>query len=61
MLPRDVPIIRLEDAGMAEQMVRYVLAAALRFVQRFDVYARQQRDTRGSSTSRARRRRSRPA
>ena len=29
---------------MAEQMVRYVLAAALRFVQRFDVYARQQRD-----------------
>ena len=44
-VPRDVPIIRLEDAGMAEQMVRYVLAAALRFVQRFDVYARQQRDT----------------
>jgi glyoxylate/hydroxypyruvate reductase A len=43
-VPRDVPIIRLEDAGMAEQMVRYVLAAALRFAQRFDVYARQQRD-----------------
>jgi glyoxylate/hydroxypyruvate reductase A len=45
-LPRDVPVIRLEDAGMAEQMVRYVLAAALRFVQRLDVYARQQRDVR---------------
>ena len=44
-VPRDVPIIRLEDAGMAEQMVRYVLAAALRFAQRFDVYARQQRET----------------
>jgi len=43
-VPRDVPIIRLEDAGMAEHMVRYVLAAALRFLQRLDVYARQQRD-----------------
>ena len=43
-LPRDVPIIRLEDAGMAEQMVRYALAATLRFTQRFDVYAKQQRD-----------------
>jgi glyoxylate/hydroxypyruvate reductase len=45
-LPRDVPVIRLEDAGMAEQMVRYVLAAALGFVQRMDVYARQQREVR---------------
>src|SRR5438477_5903400 len=45
-LPRDVPLIRLEDAGMAEQMVRYVLAATLRFTQRLDVYARQQRDRR---------------
>jgi glyoxylate/hydroxypyruvate reductase A len=44
-VPRDVPIIRLEDAGMAEQMVRYVLAAALRFVQRLDTYARQQCDS----------------
>jgi len=45
-IPRDVPLIRLEDAGMAEQMVRYVLAAALRFLLRLDVYARQQRKTR---------------
>ncbi|TMH67891.1 MAG: glyoxylate/hydroxypyruvate reductase A [Betaproteobacteria bacterium] len=45
-LPRDVPVIRLEDAGMASQMVRYVLAATLRFAQRLDVYARQQRDRR---------------
>jgi glyoxylate/hydroxypyruvate reductase A len=43
-LPRDVPLIRLEDAGMADQMIRYVLAATLRFAQRLDVYARQQRD-----------------
>jgi glyoxylate/hydroxypyruvate reductase len=42
-LPRSVPLIRLEDAGMAGQMVRYVLAATLRFAQGFDRYARQQR------------------
>jgi glyoxylate/hydroxypyruvate reductase len=44
-LPRGVPVIRLEDAGMAEQMIRYVLGAALGFVQRMDVYARQQLDS----------------
>jgi glyoxylate/hydroxypyruvate reductase A len=44
--PRNVPLIRLEDAGMAGQMVRYVLAAALRVEQRLDVYSRQQRDVR---------------
>ena len=43
-LPRDVPLIRLEDAGMAGQMVRYVLAAVLRFSQRLDRYAIQQRE-----------------
>ena len=45
-IPRDVPIVRLEDAGMAEQMVRYVLSAALRVVQHLDIYARQQREGR---------------
>lgn len=45
-LPHGVPVIRLEDAGMAEQMIRYVLATALGFVQRMDVYARQQRQLR---------------
>jgi glyoxylate/hydroxypyruvate reductase A len=45
-LPRNVPLIKLEDAGMAEQMVRYALAAALRFVQGLDVYTRQQREAR---------------
>jgi glyoxylate/hydroxypyruvate reductase A len=43
-IPRGVPIIRLEDAGMAEQMIRYVESAALRVVQHLDVYARQQRE-----------------
>jgi len=42
-LPPHVPLIRLEDAGMAAQMVRYVLATALRVLGRLDVYARQQR------------------
>ncbi len=45
-LPDDVPVIRLEDAGMAAQMVRYVLAATLRFAQRLDIYAHQQGDRR---------------
>jgi glyoxylate/hydroxypyruvate reductase A len=43
-LPSDVPLIRLEDAGMAAQMIRYVLAATLRFAGQFDVYAKQQRE-----------------
>jgi glyoxylate/hydroxypyruvate reductase A len=42
-LPRHVPVSRLEDAGMAEPMTRYVLAAALRFMLRLDTYAAQQR------------------
>lgn len=42
-LPAGVPVIRVEDAGMAPQMVRYVLAAVLRFAQRIDTYASQQR------------------
>lgn len=42
-LPRDVPVSRLEDAGMAQPMASYVLAAALRFLLRLDTYASQQR------------------
>lgn len=41
-LPRAVPLIRVEDAGMAPQMIRYVLTAAMRFTQRLDTYRRQQ-------------------
>lgn len=40
-LANSVPLIRLEDAGMAEQMVEYVLYAALRYMRRFDEYDRQ--------------------
>jgi glyoxylate/hydroxypyruvate reductase len=43
-VPREVPLIRVEDAGMAPQMIRYVLTAAMRLVQRLDTYGRQQRD-----------------
>ncbi|MEP7329308.1 MAG: glyoxylate/hydroxypyruvate reductase A [Betaproteobacteria bacterium] len=43
-LPRNVPLVRVEDAGMALPMSHYVLAVALRFAQRFDLYARQQRN-----------------
>ncbi|MDP2699289.1 glyoxylate/hydroxypyruvate reductase A [Thalassospira sp.] len=41
-LPTDVPVIRLQDAGMADQMVQYHLYAALHFMRDFDIYARQQ-------------------
>lgn len=40
---REVPIVRLGDAGMAAQMEEYVLAAALRWQRRLDIYAAQQR------------------
>ena len=43
-LPHGAMVVRLEDAGMTEQMVRYSVAATLRHAQRLDVYARQQRD-----------------
>ena len=38
-LPRDVPLIRLDDAGMAEQMAEYVVHAVLRRYREFDAYA----------------------
>jgi glyoxylate/hydroxypyruvate reductase A len=43
-LRADVPLIRLEDAGMAEQMIEYVTYAALRCYRDFDGYAAQQRE-----------------
>ena len=42
-LPADVPVIRLEDAGMAEQMVDYVALAVLAAYRAQGPYARQQR------------------
>ena len=44
--PRDVPLLRLEDAGMSEALAEYVLAAVLRVYRGFDVYAAQQQQAR---------------
>jgi glyoxylate/hydroxypyruvate reductase A len=43
-LPADVPVYRLTDAGMAEQMAQYATAAVLRAFRELDLYAAQQRD-----------------
>ena len=39
-----VPIVRLGDAGMADQMAEYVAYAVLRYFRRFDEYEAQARD-----------------
>jgi glyoxylate/hydroxypyruvate reductase A len=41
-LPAGVPVVRLQDAGMAQQMVTYIVQGVLRHVRQFDVYAQQQ-------------------
>jgi glyoxylate/hydroxypyruvate reductase A len=41
-LPAGVPLVRLEDAGMADQMAQYVSAAALRYFRRLDEFDTQQ-------------------
>src|SRR3990172_653483 len=41
-LPPGVPLIRIEDGGMARQMAEYVTWAVLRYFRRLDVYAAQQ-------------------
>jgi glyoxylate/hydroxypyruvate reductase A len=41
-LPPGVPLVRLEDAGMARQMEEYVAWAVLRYFRRLDDYAEQQ-------------------
>ena len=43
LLPPHVPVIKLDDAGMAPQMVQYVLAAVLRHLRRGSDYAALQR------------------
>ncbi len=45
-LPRDVPVIRLEDAGMAEQMAEYVALAVLAAYRDLRVYEEEQRERR---------------
>ncbi len=42
-LPADVPIMRLVDAGMAEQMIDYILWVALTLQGDFDLYLERQR------------------
>lgn len=46
MLPAHVPIARLVDSNMVEQMSEYVLYGILHFHRRFDVYGRYQRERR---------------
>ena len=41
-LPGGVPLVRMEDAGMAGQMVEYALYVALRQFRRFPAYGRDQ-------------------
>ena len=41
-MPPDLPVIRLEDAGMASQMARYCVGEALQWVRRSDAYAASQ-------------------
>lgn len=43
-LPADLPVIRLEDAGMGVQMIEYCLHAVVRLRSRIGDYERQQRD-----------------
>jgi glyoxylate/hydroxypyruvate reductase A len=45
-LPGDVPLVRVEDAGMAEQMAEYAMHAVLRAYREFDRYAEAQRAAR---------------
>jgi len=40
-LPKGVPIVRLDDAGMGVQMAEYVCHALLRYFRRFDQYEAQ--------------------
>jgi glyoxylate/hydroxypyruvate reductase A len=42
-LPAGVPVVRIEDAGMAEQMSEYVVHAVLRQYRELDAYAEAQR------------------
>jgi glyoxylate/hydroxypyruvate reductase A len=41
-LPRQVPLVRMEDGGMREQMIEYALYVALRQLRRFAAYERDQ-------------------
>lgn len=42
LLPKCVPVYRLQDAGMVEQMQEYTLASVMRYFRRLDEYRLQQ-------------------
>ncbi|UTY57267.1 glyoxylate/hydroxypyruvate reductase A [Massilia sp. erpn] len=44
MIPREIPIVRLGDAGMGVQMAEYVAHAVLRYYRRLDEYEVQARN-----------------
>lgn len=44
VIPSNIPIFRLEDAGMAIQMVEYATHFVLRYYRRFDEYEKQARE-----------------
>ncbi len=50
-LPRDVPLVRMEDCGMAAQMVEYAMYVALRRFRRFAEYADAQAEGRWAPRS----------
>lgn len=45
-LPADVPLVRMEDAGMADQMIEYALYLALRELRQFRAYGGDQAQAR---------------
>ncbi|WP_206954902.1 2-hydroxyacid dehydrogenase [Trinickia acidisoli] len=45
----NVPLVRLEDTGMAEQMAEYAVHTALRYMRRFDEYELAQRESAGNA------------
>jgi glyoxylate/hydroxypyruvate reductase A len=51
-LPQDVPLVRVEDAGMADQMAEYTTYAVLRAYREFDRYAETQHAARWSRRAR---------
>jgi len=42
-LPKDLPVVRVEDAGMARQMIEYVVHGLIHLTRNFDEYAGLQR------------------
>ncbi len=43
-LPQNTPIIRLEDAGMADQMIDYAIERTLYYFRQFNIYSKHQQN-----------------